>query len=220
MNAPKILTHINAFITLDTLLDNLISINFDLSNPLDADLNVQFVQVDSGVNGETFAHFDQAFDNFVVPAHGSANSGTFGNVLLTQGAIASLGIIPLGSLDVFAAQTVQISVGGYTVPWLKLTQLDVPTTYSLSLAAISAMQSLSSNKASTLPASLASSISEAVGSGSSTASKTSDIPVTSASKSTELTSSEKATTEEPQVCSLKKESTVASKSYIFTGNSS
>ena len=68
-------------------------------------MEIAFTQVDSGVNGETFAHFDQAFDSFVVPAHGTANSGRVPNVLLTQGAIASLGIIPLGKLDVFSAVT-------------------------------------------------------------------------------------------------------------------
>ena len=63
--------------------------------------------MDSGVDGTTYAHFDQAFDSLVVPAGGTANSGTFGNVLLTQGALASLGIIPLGSLDVFCDATIQ-----------------------------------------------------------------------------------------------------------------
>ncbi len=74
---------------------------------MDAELNIQFVQTDAGVNGEIFAHFDQGFDSFVVPAHGTANSGTFGNVLLTNGALASLVIIPLGFLDISVAITVQ-----------------------------------------------------------------------------------------------------------------
>ncbi|OBZ73242.1 hypothetical protein A0H81_06855 [Grifola frondosa] len=148
LNVPPIVTHINAFITLDSLLDNLISINFDVSNPLDTDMTISFAQVDSGVNGEIFAHLDQAFDTFTIPAKGTANSGTFGNVLLTQGALASLPIIPLQKLDVFAAATVQI--GGYTMPWLHLTQLGVPTSYQLSLS-ISAMkqkaQMISASKA-------------------------------------------------------------------------
>ena len=86
------------------------------------------------MNGDIYAHFDQAFDNFVVPAHGTANSGTFGNVLLTKGALASLGIIPLGKLDVASAQSVQIGVGGYELPWLQISQDGIPTTYSLSLS--------------------------------------------------------------------------------------
>ena len=69
-------------------------------------MHITFAQVDSGVGGETYAHFDQPFTSFTVPAKGSANSGKFGNVVLTKGAILSLAIIPLGHLDVFAATTV------------------------------------------------------------------------------------------------------------------
>ena len=54
----------------------MVSINFDIQNPLDADLNIKFVQADSGVDGETFAHFDQAFDDFVVPAAMAARPTT------------------------------------------------------------------------------------------------------------------------------------------------
>ena len=112
---------------------------------------VSFVQADSGVNGETYAYFDQPFISFTIPAKGTANSGKFGNVLLTKGALLSLVIIPLKYLDVFAAATVmcvsiprrrewqilirmrslRIGDGGYTIPWLHLTQLNVPTNYDL-----------------------------------------------------------------------------------------
>ena len=94
-------------IILFRLVTNLVNINFDVVNPTDAHLAIDFVQADASVNGEIFAHFDQSFSNFVVPARGTANSGTFGNVLLTQGALNSLGIIPLGELDISAAQTGQ-----------------------------------------------------------------------------------------------------------------
>ena len=120
------------------------SINFDVANPLDADLDIKFVQNDASVDGSIYAHFDQPFDSFVVPAKGTANSGTFGNVLLTKGALASLAIIPLGYLDIASALTVQIGVGGYEVPWLQSTQKDVPTTYRPALS-ISAMQSILEN---------------------------------------------------------------------------
>ena len=69
-------------------------------------MHVTFVQADSGVNGKTYARFDQPFTGFTVPAKGTANSGRFGNVLLTKGTVLSLGIIPLKHLDVFAATTV------------------------------------------------------------------------------------------------------------------
>lgn len=78
-----------------------------VQNPLDADLNIRFVQNDAGINGEVFAHFDQGFDTFLVPSHGTANSGTFGNVLLTKGAIASLQLLFSGTLDISSAITVE-----------------------------------------------------------------------------------------------------------------
>ena len=78
-----------------------------IANPLDTDMEITFTQVDSGVNGETYAHFDQAFESFVIPAHSTANSGTVKNVLLVKGALASLGIIPLKVLDVFSTATVK-----------------------------------------------------------------------------------------------------------------
>lgn len=70
-------------------------------------MEITFTQVDSGLDGVTYAHFDQAYDSFVVPAKGTANSGTVRNVLLPQGAIPSLAIIPVGKLDVFNAATVK-----------------------------------------------------------------------------------------------------------------
>lgn len=108
-------------------------------NPLNADLVLEVVQSDAGVNGEIFAQFSQPFSSFVVPPGRTVNSGTFGNVLLTQGAIASLGIIPLGILDIAAASTVRIGQGGYEVPWLKLNQRSVPTTYNLALSSSALM---------------------------------------------------------------------------------
>ena len=68
-------------------------------------MHIAFVQADAGVDGDTYAHFDQSFTGFTVPAKGAANSGRFGNVLLTKGALISLGIIPVGQLDVFTATT-------------------------------------------------------------------------------------------------------------------
>ncbi|KAI8977823.1 hypothetical protein BD414DRAFT_466746 [Trametes punicea] len=107
LNVPPIVTHINAYITLDTLFDNYVTIDFDIANPLDTDMQITFAQVDSGLDGTTYAHFDQAFDSFVIPAKSTANSGPVPNVLLTKGAIATLGIIPEGKLDVFNAATVK-----------------------------------------------------------------------------------------------------------------
>ena len=70
-------------------------------------MQITFTQVDAGLDGTIYAHFDQAFDSFVVPAHSTANSGTVKNVLLTQGALATLNIIGAGELDVFSAATIK-----------------------------------------------------------------------------------------------------------------
>ncbi|KAI0035854.1 hypothetical protein K488DRAFT_76325 [Vararia minispora EC-137] len=133
LNSPPIITHVNVQIPLSALVDNLVDVNFDIANSLDTPITIEFVQSSSGVSGTTYALFDQPFTSFTIPAHGTANSGTFGNVLLTQGAIASLGIIPLGMLDVFSAVTTQVGKGGYVAPWLHINQLGVPTAYQLNL---------------------------------------------------------------------------------------
>ncbi|KAJ7782963.1 hypothetical protein B0H16DRAFT_1494883 [Mycena metata] len=148
LNQPNLITHVNVFITLDSLVTNLVSIDFDMQNPLDTELVVEFVQSNSGEFNETFAFFAAAIENFVIPAHGTANSGNIPNVLLTQGAIAALAIIPDEKLDIQAAATVRVGQNGYTIPWLQLVQFSVPTTYSLDLtdaAMKAAVQSLSAS---------------------------------------------------------------------------
>jgi hypothetical protein len=109
-------------------------------NPLDADLILEFVQSDDSVGGTTYAHFDQAFSSFVVPPGQTVNSGVFPNVLLTKGVLASLGIIGQ-NLDVAAASTISIAQGGYRIPWLKLAQTNVPTSYHLALLSLGALTS-------------------------------------------------------------------------------
>jgi len=128
--------HIHVTITLDSLVTNLVTVDIDLFNPLDTPLHVLFIQSDGKVDGTTFAHFEHAFDNFVIGPGETVNSGDIPNVLLTQGALASLDIIPLGMLDAFSAVTAQIGDGGYVVPWLQVVQLGVPTAYDLNLAGL------------------------------------------------------------------------------------
>lgn len=159
-------------------MTNIVSINFDVShfcfalfftlifsqlhNPLDAELVLEFIQSDSGVDGTIYASFGQHFDSFVIPPGQTVNSGTVPNVLLVKGAIASLNIIPLQELDVFAAATLRVGQGGYQIPWLKLNQKAVPTTYNLALTpaalkekakAIQAASSSSSSSSSLSPSS-------------------------------------------------------------------
>lgn len=76
-----------------------------ITNPLDAELEISFVQADGLINGEIYAHLDQAFSSFVIPPKQTVNSGKFGNVKLVKGALASLPIIPLGYLDIQSAAT-------------------------------------------------------------------------------------------------------------------
>jgi hypothetical protein len=83
-----------------------------ITNPLDAELEISFVQADGLINGEIYAHLDQAFSSFVIPPKQTVNSGKFGNVKLVKGALASLPIIPLGYLDIQSAATTR-SVSAY-----------------------------------------------------------------------------------------------------------
>ena len=107
INDQPLITGATVTISLETLIDNFVDTSFTIYNPLQTDIVITFVQADASVNGVIYAHFDQSFDNFVVPAGGTGNSGTFGNVLLTQGAPASLPIIPDGYLDIASAVTTQ-----------------------------------------------------------------------------------------------------------------
>jgi hypothetical protein len=155
-----------------------------MQNPLDTDLVVEFVQSNSGEFNETFAFFAEPIENFVIPAHGTANSGPINNVLLTQGAIASLAIIPDEKLDIQAAATVQVGQGGYTIPWLQLVQFSVPTTYTLDLG-LAAMK----QKAISISASASASSASASASVSAVAS----VKDTTSAKEAESTSSAKDT---------------------------
>ncbi|KAI9459105.1 hypothetical protein F5148DRAFT_1001220 [Russula earlei] len=131
LNVPPIITHINVYIPLSAVIDNLVFVDFDIANPLDTDMHIRLVEVDSGIHGQIYAHFKQYFASFSIPAKGTANSGRFGNVRLTMGAILSSVIIPWGRLDVFSKATVTIGNDGYTIPSLDIKQHDVTTTYDL-----------------------------------------------------------------------------------------
>jgi hypothetical protein len=122
---PPIITHVYPTISAETLVTNEVELSFDVSrfytrcpgtsdqladvsqiyNPLEADLVIEYVQADGLINGEIYAHFDQAFSNFVIPPGQTVNSGQFSNVKLVQGAVASLPIIPLGYMDIQAVTT-------------------------------------------------------------------------------------------------------------------
>jgi hypothetical protein len=69
------------------------------------------------------------------------NSGTFPNVVLTQGALASLDIIPLGYMDVQTVATTRMAVNGYQIPWLHVNQMHVTTDYNLGLLSLGDLSS-------------------------------------------------------------------------------
>ncbi|KAF9469522.1 hypothetical protein BDZ94DRAFT_1180678 [Collybia nuda] len=141
INALQIglVSKINAIITLDSLTTNIISVNFDAKNPLFIELTIDRVVSSAGLNGTVYATFDHTFSKPVpVPPFGTKNSGTFGNVLLTQGVEASLDIIPFGVLDLMSTDVFVRAgtIGGFLgvpITLAGLKQSNVPTTYNLSL---------------------------------------------------------------------------------------
>ncbi|KDR75402.1 hypothetical protein GALMADRAFT_553914 [Galerina marginata CBS 339.88] len=176
LNQPTFITQIFVTVTLESFDTNEVSVDFVVQNPLNADLIIEFVQSDAGVNGEIFAQFSQAFDNFVVPPGQTVHSGTFDHVLLTQGALAALDIIPLGFLDVSSAATVRVGQGGYQIPFLKLVQPGVPTEYNLALDGLSLKKAAQSVSASSAAAADKSTAVSPSSSASASAGTTSDTP--------------------------------------------
>jgi hypothetical protein len=107
IDSKPIIVSVAVSIPISALIDNLVDVSFEVYNSLNADFVIKHVQADASVDGQVFARFSQDFDSFIVPPGQTVSSGQFGNVLLTQGAIASLGIIPLGYLDIASAATAQ-----------------------------------------------------------------------------------------------------------------
>ncbi|KAF5340182.1 hypothetical protein D9758_014983 [Tetrapyrgos nigripes] len=158
---------INATITLDSLVTNLISYHRlhwrvslstfffsrlrltsvsllpqqleSVSNPLPIELTLTSVKSSAGINNTEYASFDHTFSPpLVVPILGQASSGKIDNVLLTQGAVASLDIIPLGVLDLLDTDVNVragsiFGIGGIPLPIDDLKQSNVPVTYTLDL---------------------------------------------------------------------------------------
>ncbi|KAJ7641023.1 hypothetical protein FB45DRAFT_899281 [Roridomyces roridus] len=135
-----LVTQINTTITLDSLTTNLVSVDVELQNPLPFELTLDTVASTAGINGTVFASFNHTFSTgIVVPPFGKAKTGVIDNVLLTQGAIASLAIIPLGFLDLLEIDTNirALTIDGFLgIPLTisDLHQTNVSTLYTLDLS--------------------------------------------------------------------------------------
>ncbi|KAF9055779.1 hypothetical protein BJ165DRAFT_444432 [Panaeolus papilionaceus] len=132
---------VNAFFTLDSLTTNVISVNFDVKNPLPIELTLDSVTASAGLNGTVFATFTHTFakPGLVVPPLGTKNSGTINNVQLPLGATAALSIVPFQELDLpdtnanVRAATI-LGALGIPISLTGLKQSDVPTAYTLNLS--------------------------------------------------------------------------------------
>ncbi|KAJ8501875.1 hypothetical protein ONZ45_g2345 [Pleurotus djamor] len=142
INALKLnlVKDINVTLTLDTLVNNVVNVTVDITNSLPVELTIETITSSAGINGTEFAKFDHTFPKgLVLPPFKTVNSGLIQNVLLTQGALAALEIVPLGILDLL---NTDVNVRAFTIfgklgipiPINGLKQTAVPTTYDLALS--------------------------------------------------------------------------------------
>ena len=132
LNQPNLIATIQVLIPLDVLETNMVSGGVDIHNPVDVDMVIEFVQAEGRVNGQVYAFFAHSFDGgFLVPGRQTVNSGMFNDVNLTQGVLPLLDLLPLETIDIDVAATVRIGQGGYQLPWLKLSQTNVPFTLKI-----------------------------------------------------------------------------------------
>ncbi|KAL0581501.1 hypothetical protein V5O48_000559 [Marasmius crinis-equi] len=109
------------------------------TNPLEEEVTIESFTAQLGVNEMTYVQVNHTFDQpLVLPARGTANSGLIPDVLFTQGALATLDIIPEGSLDLLDASAVirtgsVAGEGGEPSSIEDLTQDGIPTSYDLNL---------------------------------------------------------------------------------------
>ncbi|PPR02350.1 hypothetical protein CVT24_011694 [Panaeolus cyanescens] len=135
-----LVTQINAYITLESLTTDVISVDVDIHNPLLLELTIERIVSNAGLNGTVYSSFDHTFEKpFVIKPLKTANTGSIPNVKLVQGALASLDIIPVGKLDLITtdvyvrAATINGKLG-IPIPIKGLKQADVPAKYELILS--------------------------------------------------------------------------------------
>ncbi|KAJ3988747.1 hypothetical protein F5890DRAFT_1489973 [Lentinula detonsa] len=129
--------NISVLITLESVLTNLMTIDFTAENTLILEMTLDTVSCSAGVNDTVFASFSQTFDPpVVIPTLGTADSGPIDNVDMVQGILGTLSIIPLEELDILDMNiTIRVAsiggVGGIPLALNGLMQSDVPTKYTV-----------------------------------------------------------------------------------------
>ncbi|PWZ00897.1 hypothetical protein BCV70DRAFT_84414 [Testicularia cyperi] len=157
--ASRIVTHINVYLTAQTLATGLanlllgsaqppvVEIDIDAQNELDTNLYLVALQTSAKRASDPStdpsnpdARVSYTFPNggFAVPSKGTANSGRVPNVVLPKGLAASLGVIGQ-NLDIYNNIPVRLgqTVGdSYLAPGLEYDELNVPTDYAIDLGGI------------------------------------------------------------------------------------
>ncbi|KAF9011317.1 hypothetical protein BDQ17DRAFT_1538034 [Cyathus striatus] len=133
-------TEITAFLTLQSIVTNRISVAVQLQNLLPLELTIDSLALTAGSNNSALLTFEQAFTSpgLVIPLLSQQNTGTIPNVVLPQGALPLFAVTPLAQLDILS---LNISVraasisgqGGIPLALNNLQQSEVPTNYSLAL---------------------------------------------------------------------------------------
>ncbi|OCB90180.1 hypothetical protein A7U60_g2642 [Sanghuangporus baumii] len=134
--------HITVGLNIDSLTRNQASLNFDgdihtlrgqvaeltteqlsVSNSGTASTTIKQISADLGTLVIPVISFNHSFDNFVVPAGGTVNSGTVQNATLSLGALSLVQLVLLPTLDIISGEVT-----------LSTQQSGIPTNFTLNLA--------------------------------------------------------------------------------------
>lgn len=131
-----LVSNITVTITLDSLVTNLATVSFNVTNSRLVEITLDRVAMSARVNGTEYLSFDHTFeDPVVVPILGTADSGDITDVQLTQGGLSTLNIVSSGQLDLLNLD-VDMRVAtingklGITSNETGLTQSNVTTIYN------------------------------------------------------------------------------------------
>ncbi|KAK0237780.1 hypothetical protein EDD85DRAFT_951956 [Armillaria nabsnona] len=131
-----LVSNITVTMTLESLITNLATVSFNVTNDRLVEITLDRVAMSAGVDGTEYLSFDHIFeDPVVVPILGTADSGDIADVQLTQGGLSTLNITSLRQLDLLNLD-VDMRVAtingklGITSNETGLTQSNVPTIYN------------------------------------------------------------------------------------------